>query len=262
MNAVRTAVRPDSLGRAAVLSILLHAGLLGLATFLRPDPPPSPAPRVVELAFLPAPEPAAITQVAGPAAPESALPEPMTVEVPPPFVAREPVPASPEAAAEPMPPPSVRRARAAPAEARPPTTRPVAHGESAPSPTVATEAMASPPRQAPAAQAAAVETAAGPAPDAAERFGAQLLEWLERHRDYPRAARLRRLTGEVVVRFRLAEGGRLRDVAILRSSGHDLLDRAVLDMLARAQPLPPWPEARDFADVEFRVPIRFVLAGM
>ncbi len=64
---------------------------------------------------------------------------------------------------------------------------------------------------------------------------------LEKHRRYPLTARAMRIQGIAHVRFRMSRAGKLISVTLSRSSGFDILDRAALDTIRRAQPLPPIP---------------------
>lgn len=86
-----------------------------------------------------------------------------------------------------------------------------------------------------------------------------LQAWLERHKEYPRQARLRRQEGTVLLSFTFDRGGRVLDHHIARSSGHEVLDREVAAMLTRAQPLPPLPEAMNQARLQVTVPVVFAL---
>jgi protein TonB len=77
---------------------------------------------------------------------------------------------------------------------------------------------------------------------------------LRRHRHYPAAARAEGITGTVVVRFIIGAAGRVTTHAIVASSGHPILDRAVHRMMT-AVSLPP-PPGGVFRST---VPIRFDL---
>jgi protein TonB len=86
-----------------------------------------------------------------------------------------------------------------------------------------------------------------------------LLDWLGRHRDYPRAARLRRQEGTPRIALTLDRSGRLLGLELTTGSGHELLDQAALDMARRAAPFPPpqLPPGNDRAT--FVVPVQFHL---
>ncbi|AJA11192.1 hypothetical protein SKP52_21690 [Sphingopyxis fribergensis] len=87
---------------------------------------------------------------------------------------------------------------------------------------------------------------------------ALLLAHLERYRRYPAAARARREQGVAHVRFRMTRDGQVLSSEIIRSSGSSALDRAALDTLRRAQPLPAVPATRP-APLELAVPVEFFL---
>ena len=95
---------------------------------------------------------------------------------------------------------------------------------------------------------------------AAERdYFAELSAWLNRHKQYPRAARQRRQTGIVELRFTMNAAGEVLSYEISKSSGHDLLDRAVIQMLERATPLPAMPAALGQQQLTLTLPIQFNL---
>lgn len=90
-------------------------------------------------------------------------------------------------------------------------------------------------------------------------YSSHLRAWLERHKKYPRNARLRRQEGTVTVRFTVQPSGQLLSYAIERGSGFALLDREALAMFRRAAPLPAIPESLGRDSVEFVLPISFYL---
>lgn len=84
----------------------------------------------------------------------------------------------------------------------------------------------------------------------------QLMAHLEKYRRYPAAARARGAQGVVKVTFRMNRAGRILTSQIQRSSGFSTLDRAAIDTLKRAQPLPSIPES--MADeLELTIDIEF-----
>lgn len=64
---------------------------------------------------------------------------------------------------------------------------------------------------------------------------------IRKHLRYPDAARRQGLEGVVVVRFRVQPSGRARPVLLKRSAGA-VLDRAAIQAVRRAQPLPVYPD--------------------
>jgi len=87
-----------------------------------------------------------------------------------------------------------------------------------------------------------------------------LLSWLDRHKEYPWSARRRGMQGQVVLRLAVARSGKVAETAIETSSGAEVLDRAALDMVERASPLPPLPASVPGDVAEFRVPVSFALS--
>jgi protein TonB len=84
-----------------------------------------------------------------------------------------------------------------------------------------------------------------------------LLARLQRAKRYPAAAEARRAQGTATLSFSLDRHGRVLSQRLVKSSGHADLDQEVLTLLARAQPLPPFPPAMPQSTVQLSVPIRF-----
>lgn len=72
--------------------------------------------------------------------------------------------------------------------------------------------------------------------------------------DYPPIARRLELEGTAWLRFEIDRRGAPHGVEVVRSSGHDVLDRAARRTVDRAGPL-PWVYGR------IEVPVRFSLEG-
>lgn len=101
--------------------------------------------------------------------------------------------------------------------------------------------------------------APGPAEYTPPPYAPVLLDWLGRHRDYPRAARLRRWEGMPRIAITLDNSGRLLALALAESSGFALLDEAALDMARRAAPFPPPVLPRGTDRATYIVPVQFAL---
>jgi periplasmic protein TonB len=203
------------------------------------------------------PEPAPSGEAAAPSAPTP--PQPVS---PPP----EPEPrAEPIAPPEPPPPaqPAPRERAEAGDAAAPPEARPASEGEAtgraqAPSGALAAASPAGAGPPAPGRADAATEGEKGLEgldPEYVRRFMAEL----ERHRQYPRAARVHHLEGTALLWLRMDRGGRVLAYEVEESSGHRLLDRAVLRAIERANPMPPLPASDPRAELEIVVPIAFRL---
>ena len=74
---------------------------------------------------------------------------------------------------------------------------------------------------------------------AAVSWQSALLGRLERYKRYPSEARRARREGIAYVRFTMDREGRVLSKEMERYAGWRLLDREALDLLDRAQPLPP-----------------------
>ena len=96
-------------------------------------------------------------------------------------------------------------------------------------------------------------------PDGWSEYLGRLQTWLRQHKEYPRRARFRRQEGTTILHFVIDRDGRLRDYGIEGSSGHELLDRAVIDMIERSRPLPPIPSHLGRGSLTLTVPVQFAL---
>ena len=85
------------------------------------------------------------------------------------------------------------------------------------------------------------------------------MAWLNRYKDYPPEVKKRKQQGTVVLAFSINRAGEVLASRIRTSSGYPLLDRAALDMLARAAPLPPMPDSMPRERLHLAVPIEYSL---
>jgi protein TonB len=173
---------------------------------------------------------------AAPARPEPAVP-PRVEEPQPPAV--KPVPA-------PKPPPVAKAAPKAPAQ-------PAVPAPAAPVPPAA-EPAASPPSAAPAPAAAAQSAAPAARPgaevdaDSLGRFRMQVIEAAIKFKRYPRAAMDNNWEGRADVRVTFGADGRRASIVIVRSSGHEILDKQAIDTVTKAfVPVPPALRGKEFA---------------
>ncbi|MCW0235988.1 MAG: TonB family protein [Ferrovibrio sp.] len=227
-----------------MLALGVHGGIAALllaGTIAAPKPQPDPLP-VFEI-VIPAAPPQLLTAPAEPAPPEpvAELPEPDTEPLPEPQI-ESPAPAKPAVKPRPRPPQQAVQPR----------------GET-PSTNQALGAADSLPVQAPPIAARALPQAPVPVQEAMPPYAPILLDWLGRHRDYPRAARLRRLEGAPRIALTLDRSGRLIALTLVQSSGIPLLDEAALAMARRAAPFPPPQLPPGSEKASFIVPVRFAL---
>ena len=82
---------------------------------------------------------------------------------------------------------------------------------------------------------------------------------LNRRKTYPTDAKKARQEGVVTVRFTVDRNGNVSNVSIRRSSGHDILDAATLQLLQRVAPLPRMPATMQRDTVTVSLPIDYSL---
>lgn len=233
-------IAPDDRKAWTVAGAVALAGHVGLAALVlawsREPAPVAPEPVVlIELPALPVaevPAPAALPEAQS--QPQEPAPQTPTtpIDVPP---ARMAVPSSAVTLPPPAPVPPPRAAM------------PAAVAPSAP-PSV------------PAAAAASPATAADPRAKKQEAdYFALISAHLNRRKTYPAEAKQARQQGVVTVRFTVDRNGSVSGASIKRSSGHEILDRATLDLLQRVAPLPRMPSTMQRDSVSLSLPIDYSL---
>jgi periplasmic protein TonB len=257
--------RTRRLRRGALLAaVALHAAVITALMVVKLPGKGPQEPVVYDLVFVPPPAPSSPASATTAAPPAEASPPvvPATPLAPPPPPPPEvAAPAPPEQMVMPLPPPA--RPRPAPQRPRPAESAPPQPPQSAEAPAapLTAPAPAAPPSAAsgPAMAGPTAPTAvAHPAPDPA--YAAAVLSRLARYKQYPLIAREQRLQGRVVLRLAVARSGHVTATSVERSSGAEVLDDAALDMVHRADPLPPLPASFPGTVAEFRVPVDFALS--
>jgi periplasmic protein TonB len=99
----------------------------------------------------------------------------------------------------------------------------------------------------------------GGAPRVEPSWQTALVRHLQQYKRYPSEAQSRGEEGIVMLSFSVDRSGHVLAREIVRSSGHPELDREVMSMIERAQPLPPFPASMPEAKLDLTVPIRFSL---
>jgi len=204
-----------------------------------PVPPlPVPLPRVTQMASTPpVPAPPLPTE---PLAPE---PAPRAAAAPPPPGATVDRPPAP-----PSSPLERRPSRAAPPPA-PADRAPVPVERSA---TAAAQAPAAIPASAPAAS----PESPAPANRADRAYYDAVRERVQQFNHFPELAKYH-ADGRVIVAFTIGRDGTVLSAAVRRSSGYSFFDKAGLDMVRRASPLPAPPADLTSAALNIELPIRF-----
>jgi protein TonB len=164
-------------------------------------------------------------------------PKPKPTPKPEPVPLAEPPPAAnpPEPAAEPTPPPVIS---AAPVKEKP-------SAFTAPPPPPEPPKPRGPTQQ-------DIDTARN-------LYGNLLAREIAKHKKYPRIAQMRGWQGEAMVELQIDGNGKVLSSKIHTGSGHEVLDKQALEMVARASPLPQPPEALRGQSFTLLVPIAFRL---
>ncbi|PIE18908.1 MAG: hypothetical protein CSA66_03530 [Proteobacteria bacterium] len=90
---------------------------------------------------------------------------------------------------------------------------------------------------------------------------AKVARSVRRDMTYPRAALRAELEGRCVVAVTIDGGGRVVSIALVRSSGHTVLDKAAVAAVSRVERVPPPPTALAWGSREVQVPFTFRLRG-
>ena len=106
------------------------------------------------------------------------------------------------------------------------------------------DVLPNPPEESPGDEAETVETpraeasaSSGPTPPNGRDFSF-IKKIIQKNLRYPGIARRKGWEGKVVVTFIICPDGKIKDVAVLRSSGKSLLDRNAMEVVRRSAPFP------------------------
>ena len=92
------------------------------------------------------------------------------------------------------------------------------------------------------------------------RYEQLISQWIEKFKQYPMEAREQNLQGETVVRIRIDRKGNIRYYILEHSTGNQILDKAAIEMVRRANPVPAVPNDYPKGDlIEFLIPVNFHL---
>jgi len=94
---------------------------------------------------------------------------------------------------------------------------------------------------------------------ATARYEQLLVAWLEKYKKYPRRAKRLRIEGEAQLRIIINRTGHTQLVVLAQATGNRFLDKAALDMAKRANPFPSMPKNDPREQLEFIVPVTFLL---
>ncbi|OLS59886.1 energy transducer TonB [Pseudomonas putida] len=222
---IETRYKLGRYGGSLFLVLAVHAIAIALTlNWSRPEAIELP-PAAMMIAMPPMPEPAPppppqVVTPPQPPAPVEEPPLPKLVEAPKPKIAI-PKPAKPKA--KPQPP--------KPEQKEEPKEKPVEQ-----------EVADAPPSPAPATKSAAPAPSVPSNSQAKATWQSELLNHLAKFKRYPEDARRRGQTGITQLRFVVDSEGRVVSYELVGKSGSASLDRATLEMIRRAQPLPAPPK--------------------
>jgi protein TonB len=95
--------------------------------------------------------------------------------------------------------------------------------------------------------------------DEVRQYIAAVMRQLNKHKTYPRELKKAKTEGTVTLQFTIDRNGRLVASGVKQSSGHPELDRAAMEMLARADPLPAIPEFMNRNELALAIPVEYSL---
>jgi protein TonB len=242
-------------GVAALAIVLLHVALIAAALlwYKRAEPQGVSIPAImVDLAPAPAAQQVQTQDDVAPGpemqqaeAPPPEPPKPELIEqIPPTPVQPEPVVAAPPKV-EPKPEPKPVKPEPVRERVKKPDKKPPAPRTSAPQ--RAERVAPDTPSPTSGANAAA----------AAASYRSILVAHLQRFKQFPSGAGPGD-SGVVHIRFTVTRNGRVISSGLSRSSGFPALDRAALELLQRAQPLPAFPPEMRQASESFAAPLNYV----
>lgn len=87
----------------------------------------------------------------------------------------------------------------------------------------------------------------------------RLQAWLEQKKRYPRKALERSIEGQAMLSFAIDRSGNVQHYNLQKSSGFELLDNEVLQMVKRASPFPRVPDNYPASRLSFTVPVNFAI---
>lgn len=259
-------------GGSAAIIAALHAALIaaGIAWYSQPPPPGSAAPTIL-VTMAPvssAPEPQRLETAPGPPMQQADLAPPPPAEIAAPQLEQQ-IPATPpqekpvvEAPPEQKPEPLKSELAKDIAEApkplpaKPQPVRIEARKPSEKPPAPRTTATPKAERQSPAVTST-VDGATAAA--ALASYRTLLSAHLQHYKQYPAGAKAAGEQGTSMLSFTVGRNGRVLNSHLARTSGHASLDAETLDLIRRAQPLPPFPPEMKQASMSYTMAIPFSL---
>lgn len=88
---------------------------------------------------------------------------------------------------------------------------------------------------------------------------AALIKFLQKNIIYPNAERLNDIQGKVITRFVVNKNGKVTDVAVIKSSGSDALDKEAIRVVKKLPKFEPGTQQGKRVRVYYNLPIIFKL---
>ncbi|MEO0328258.1 MAG: energy transducer TonB [Pseudomonadota bacterium] len=92
---------------------------------------------------------------------------------------------------------------------------------------------------------------------AVSNYPGKIVRKLRRSIRYPKAAKRKKIRGQVIVSFTVSRNGGVSRIRIARGSGSSILDKAALETVRRSAPFPKIPTNAGKSKWAFRVPLAF-----
>ncbi|MEM9330751.1 MAG: TonB family protein [Pseudomonadota bacterium] len=92
---------------------------------------------------------------------------------------------------------------------------------------------------------------------AVSNYPGKIVRKLRRSLRYPKAAKKKKIRGQVLVSFVVSRSGQVSGVRVVRGSGSSILDDAAVKAVLRAAPFPKIPENAGRSKWSFKVPLAF-----
>ena len=92
---------------------------------------------------------------------------------------------------------------------------------------------------------------------AVSNYPGKIVRKLRRSLRYPKAAKRKRIRGQVIVSFVVSKSGQASGIRLIRGSGSSILDKAALESVRRAAPFPNIPNEAKRSRWAFKVPLAF-----
>jgi protein TonB len=90
-------------------------------------------------------------------------------------------------------------------------------------------------------------------------YFSSLIAWLNQYKNYPATLKKKKQQGVVTLKFTINKKGQLLSASVHKSSGYPLLDKAALDILDKASPMPAIPNSIPRDQLTLIIPLEYSL---